>query len=130
MCPVVIVQTVASQSSQQSNVLHFGYIGQIDTCCIALELDVEAELGLLNIRRQVIDVLHHQSPVLLLWIVAGILQRLHIQRLTGSRPVAGKLTHLIGLSAIGVLIGYCQHLVGLQTGLQRDISHGGIHLIF
>ena len=65
MCPVVIVQTVASQSTKQGNVLDLRNVGQIDACRIALELDVEAEPGLLYIRSEVVDVFHHQLPVVL-----------------------------------------------------------------
>ena len=40
--------------------------------------------------------------------------------------VGGKLTHLVGLSGIGVLEGHGQHLVRLQGRLQRDVAQGGI----
>ena len=43
--------------------------------------------------------------------------------------VGGKLTHPIGLSAIGIFVGNSQHLVGLQAGLQRDISQRGVQSV-
>ena len=72
---IVIVETVTAQQLQQRLVLHqrIGDIGQIHTCGIALELDVEAELGLLHRRREVVHVLHHQVPVALCGIVRGVL---------------------------------------------------------
>ena len=40
--------------------------------------------------------------------------------------IGGELAHLVGHSAIGILIGHRQHLVGLQGGLERHIAQGGI----
>ena len=74
MRTVVVIQTVTAESPEQGDVLHLRDIGQIDTCRITLELDVEAELGLLDIRGEIVDVLHHQLPVLLRRVVAGVLQ--------------------------------------------------------
>ena len=121
---VVVVQAVAAQASQQGDTFHLRYISKVYTCGITLELDVEPELGLLDRRSQIVDVLHHQRPVGLLRIIRRILQRLDEQGLTGIGMVAGKLAHPVGTPAIGVLEGYGQHLVGLQAGLQRDISQG------
>ena len=44
--------------------------------------------------------------------------------------VAGKLAHPIGPAAVCVFEGYSQHLIGLQTGLQRDITQSLIQRIF
>ena len=48
---VVIVQTVTAQQLQQRLALHalLRDIGQVDTCRIALVLDVETELGLFHL---------------------------------------------------------------------------------
>ena len=121
---IIIVQTVTAQHLQQRTVLHPGVrdIGQIYTCRIALVLDVQAELGLLYRRGQIVDVLHHQVPVALGRIVRSVLQRLHKQGLSRLGIVAGKFSHLIGLTACRKLIGYRQHLIGLKTRLQRDIA--------
>ena len=110
---VVVVQTVTAQSAQQRDILHLGDVRQIDTCRVALELDIELELRLLHIRCQVVHVLHHQRPVKLLRIVRRVLQRLHKQRVTGFGMVSSKLTHLVGLATVGELIGHSQHLIGL-----------------
>ena len=114
---VIVVQAVAAQASQQGDTFHLRYISKVYTCGITLELDVEPELGLLDRRSQIVDVLHHQRPVGLLRIIRRILQRLDEQGLTGIGMVAGKLAHPVGTPAIGVLEGYGQDLVGLQAGL-------------
>ena len=44
--------------------------------------------------------------------------------------VAGKLTYPIGLATVCVFKGYCQHLISLQTGLQRDITQSLVQRIF
>ena len=128
---IVIVETVTAQQLQQRLVLHqrIGDIGQIHTCGIALELDVEAELGLLHRRREVVHVLHHQVPVALRGIVRGVLQGFHEERLRGLRQVAGKLAHLIGHATRCKLIGHGEHLVGLQTRLQRHVAQRLVHAV-
>ena len=112
---VVIVQTVATQSAQQRGILglRLGNIADVDTGGVALYLDVEAELLLLDVRCQIVDVLHHQVPVGLLRIVAGVLQGLHVEGFTGIGMVGGKLAHTVGDTAVGILVGHGQHLVGL-----------------
>ena len=127
---VVIVETVAAQSAQQGDVLHFWYIRKVHARGVALELDVEAELGILNVRRQIIDVFHHQRPVSLLGIVRRVLQRLHVERLTGVVVFFGKLTHLVFHSAVGIAEGNGQHLVSLQRGLQREIAQRRVQGVF
>ena len=132
MRSVVIVQTVTAQESEQDTVLHLLLrdIGQIDTGRVTLVFDVETELGLLDRRGKIIHVFHHQSPVRLCGIVRRVLQRFHEESFRGLRLVAGKLTHLIGHAAVGELIGHRQHLVGLQSCLQRHIAQCGVHRIF
>ena len=46
MCLVVIVEAVGTEHLYDGLALHlrFGYISKVDTCRIALELDVETEL--------------------------------------------------------------------------------------
>ena len=121
---VVIVQTVATQQLDQRLALHplVGDISEIHTCGIALVLDVEAELGLLDRRSQIIHVFHHQAPVALRGIVRRVFQRLHEEGFRGLCQIAGKLTHLIGNTTRGKLKGYRQYLVGLESRLQRDIT--------
>ena len=126
------IQTVQSHHLQQGGLLQllFREVGQIGTCGVALVLDVHAELLLLYRRGQIIDVLHHQAPVGLLGIVRGIFQRLHEEALVGLCDVGRELTHLIGLSTIGIFKGYGQHLVGLQACLQCHITQSGVQGIF
>ena len=116
----VVVQAVATQAAQQCHILGllFGDVADIDTRGIALVLDVQAELRLLDIGRQIIHILHHQRPVELLRIVRRILQGLHEEGFLGLCMVGGKLTHTVGLTIISKLIGYRQHLIRLQGGLQ------------
>ena len=73
---VVIVQAVGTEQADDGLVLHLGLgdIRQIDTCRVALELHVEPELVFLDRRRQIVDVLHHQVPVALRGVVAGVLE--------------------------------------------------------
>ena len=126
------IQAVQSHHLQQRRRLQLllGQIGQIGTCGVALVFDVHAELFFLDGRGQIIDVLHHQAPVGLHRTVLGVLQGLHEEALVGLRQVGRELTHLIGLSAIGVFVGHSQHLVGLQSCLQRHIAQGRVHRIF
>ena len=128
---VVIVETVAAQELQQRLVLHpgIGDIGQIHTCGITLELDVETEVGFLHRRGQVIHVLHHQVPVALGRIVRGVLQGFHEEGLRGIGQVAGKLTHLIGHATRCELIGHSEHLVRLKTGLKRHVTQRLVHAV-
>ena len=129
MCLVVIVEAVGTKHLNDGLSLHlrFGYISKVDACRVALELDIEAELVALYRRSQIIYVLHHQSPVGLLRIVARILERLHEQRLRSIGIVGGKLAHLIGHAAVCVLIGNGKHLVGLQLCLERYVSESRIY---
>ena len=63
--------------------------------------------------------------------VAGILEGFDIERLTDILALVGsKLSHPESLSAIGVFVGNGEHLVGLQRGLQRDVSKGSVERIF
>ena len=97
--------------------LLLGQVGQIGAGGVALVLDVHAELLLLDRRGQVVDVLHHQVPVALRRAARRVLQRLDEEALLRLRDVGGELTHLVGLSAVGIFEGDGQHLVGLQSGL-------------
>ena len=126
------VQTVQSHHLQQRAALDglLGQVGQVDAGRVALVLDVHLELLLLHAGGQIVDVLHHQVPVALRGVVAGVLQCLDKERLVDVRQVAGKLAHLERLSAVGVLEGDGQHLVGLQAGLQRDGAEGRVDGIF
>ena len=123
---VVVVQTVAAQSAQQRLVfsLRLWYICEIDTCRIALELDVETEFLLLYIGCQIVNVLHHQRPVGLLGIIRRVLQGLNEECIAGFGMVGGKFSHLICTASVSKLESHSQHLVGLQGCLQRDISQG------
>ena len=69
-------------------------------------------------------------PVGLGGIVAGVLQGFHEDGFRGVGTVGGELAHTVGLAAVGVLVGYGQHLVGLQRGAQGDIAQGLVHRIF
>ena len=125
----VIVETVTAQQLQQRLVLHqcVGDIGQIHTGGVALELDVETELGLLYRRCEVVHVLHHQVPVALGGIVRGILQGFHEEGFRCLRQVAGKLAHLIGHATRCKLIGHGEHLVRLKPRLQRHVAQRLVH---
>ena len=63
-------------------------------------------------------------------IVRRVFQRLHEECLTDVGDIAGKLTHLVGLSAVGVFESHSQHLVGLQRHLQRHIAERRVHRVF
>ena len=129
---VVVIKPVGTQHTDDRLVLHlrFRNVVDIDTRCITLIFHIEAELVLFHLRREIIYVLHHQVPVALLWIATGILQRLHEESLLGIGDIRGKLTHLIGHSAIGIFVCHGKNLVGLKTRLQRNISHRLVHGIF
>ena len=115
VCLQVVIQTVTTQTTQQQYVLGllFRDITDVDTCSVALILDIQTELLLLNIGGQIVDVLHHQRPVGLMRIIRRILQRLDEESFLGSGVVGSKLTHTVRLTAIGKLIGHSQHLISL-----------------
>ena len=129
---VVIVETVATQHLKQSATLYplIWDISEIHTCGIALEFDVESELGALYSGSQEIHVLHHQLPVTLRRIVRGILQRPYKKGFRGLCEVGSKLAHLIADATSSKLVCHGQHLIGLQTRFQRDITQSRIHRIF
>ncbi len=132
MCLVVIIQSVSSEKLNHRLVFHllFRYIREINAGSIALVFHVESELVLFHRRCEIIHVLHHQVPVALVRVVAGILQRLYEQCLLHILLVGCELTHLISLSAGSIFVCYGKHLVGLQRRLQRDISESLVHGIF
>ena len=117
---IVIIQTIATQHFQERCVFHtlIGDIGEIHTCSIALELDIQTELGFLDLRSQIIHVFHHQFPVGLRRIIRGVLQRLHKECLGGLGNICGKLAHLIGHTTQSKLVSHGQHLIGLESALQ------------
>ena len=130
---VVIVQTVGAQQSDDNHVLHLplGDIRKIHTGRIALILHVEAEPVFLDRRGQVINVAHHQFPVRHCWCLTGVLQRLHVECVLGvARHVGGELSHLIHLTVVGIFVGHGQHLVGLESSLQRDVAHRPVNGVF
>ena len=127
----VVVQPVGTEEFDEHLVFHLllGDIREVDARCVALVLDVEPELILLDVGSQVVDILHHEVPVALLRVVARVLERLDEERLRDIGDVAGKLTHLIGDSPVGVFVGDGQHLVGLQR-LDGDVAQGFVERIF
>ena len=54
-------------------------------------------------------------PVALPRVVTGVFERFNEQRLIGVGVVGSKFAHLIGVSAVSVLVGHGQNLVGLQA---------------
>ena len=129
---VVIVEAVGTEHTDDRGILHLLLrdVTQIDTRGVALIFHIETKLVLLHLRSEIIDVLHHQVPVALLRIATGILQRLHEERLLGIADVGGKLTHLVSHATRCVFVSNGKHLVGLQSALQRYISHGSVDRIF
>ena len=129
---VVVVESVGSQHLDDGLVFHLrlGNVVEVDARRVALILHVESELLLLHLRCEVIHVLHHQVPVALLRVVAGVLERLDEESLSGVGDVGCELAHLIGNTAVGVLVGHSQHLVGLQSAPQRHVAEGSVHRIF
>ena len=123
------VESVQAHHLQQRDALEllFGQVGEVCAGGVALVLDVHAEGRLLHARGEVVDVLHHQVPVGLLRVVAGVLECLDEEAVVGVGHVGGELSHLVGTSAVGILVGHGQHLVGLQSGLQRDESQARVH---
>ena len=107
-----------------------GQVVQIHACRVALILHIQTELCFLHRRGKVIHVLHHQSPVGHLRTVVGVLQCLDKECLGGVGVVGGKLTHLIGLSVIGVFVCHGKHLIGLQSRFEREIAQRLVQRIF
>ena len=128
---VVVVEAVGTEELDDRCALDLllGDIAEVDTGGVALVFHVEAELLLLDIGGEIVDVLHHQRPVALRGVVAGVFQRLHEERLFRVGDVAGELTHLIGAASVGVLISHGKHLIGLQRGLERDVAECVVHCV-
>ncbi len=126
------IQTVEPHHTEQCGRLQFflRQIGQIGACGVALVFYVEFETLLLDGRCQIVDVFHHQAPVGLLGVVGCILQRLDEETPVCLGDIRRELAHLIRPSPIGVLEGHGQHLVGLQSRLQRHIAKGLVDGIF
>ena len=112
---VIIIQSVSIEKFDERLVLYlrFWNVWQIDTCRITLILHVKAELITLNVRSEIIHVFHHQVPVSLLRIIAGILQWLDKECLIDIGTIAGKLTHLIGYATVCIFVGNRQYLISL-----------------
>ena len=72
----VVVQTVGTQHTDKRLVLYLRlwYITKVHTGRIALIFHVQPELFFLHVGGQVVNVLHHQVPVSLCGVVAGVLQ--------------------------------------------------------
>ena len=107
------------------NVVDFGSGG------VAQVLNVELEIGLLHlVCPKRIHILHHELPVGQFWRHGSTFQHLHIERLRCRGDIARKLSHLIGLSAIGVLERHGKHLIGSKCRLQRDVAQRAVECIF
>ena len=129
---VVVIQSVGTQQSYDGLVFHLrlGNIGKINAGGITLELHIQAKLLALHPTGQLVHVLHHQSPVALSWVVAGVFERLDKQRRIHIGHVTGKLAHLIGGTTISIFVCYGQHLVGLQSHAQRNVSQCRVNRVF
>ena len=79
---IIIVKAISTKQSYDGLIFHlrFGQISEINARRIALELHVESELIPLYIGCKIVYVLHHQSPVALTRVVAGILQSFYNKR--------------------------------------------------
>ena len=129
---VVVVETVGAYGFDDWRVfcLALGDVVEIYACRVALVFDVEAELCLLYVLREIIDVLHHQPPVSLSRRVGGVLQRFHVECLRVVLYVACKLSDLVCPPAVGVFVSHGEHLVRLQVCAQRDVSQRLVDSVF
>ena len=129
---VVVIQSVGTQQSYDGLVFHLrlGNIGKINAGGITLELHIQAKLLALHPTGQLVHVLHHQPPVALSWIVAGVFERLDEQRRIYISNVTGKLAHLIGGTTVSIFVRHGQHLVGLQSHAQRDVTQCRVNRVF
>ena len=78
VCLVVVVKAVCAEQSYYGLVLNLllRYIRKVDSGGVALVFHVKAELVFLDRGGKIIDILHHQVPVALPRVVAGVLKRL------------------------------------------------------
>ena len=118
----VVVQTVEPHHREQALVLHRreGEIREVNTGAFALHVR----------RAERIHVAHHQCPVALARRAGRVLQALHQERTRVVFQVGRELAHLIVLSFVGVFKRHGQHLIGLQSRAQRNITQIRVESIF
>ena len=122
---VVVVQSVEVHHLQQRRLLELllGQIVEVDASSVTQILDVHLEVLLLYRHgSELVDILHHQSPVGYLWRAACVLQELDIESLVAVLLVGRELTYLICLSVVRILIRHGQSLISLHGCLQAYIS--------
>ena len=104
---------------------------EIRTGGVAQILYIELKIRRLHlIRTERINVLHRQVPHWQLGGDGGAFKHLHIERLFGRCHIAAKLAHLIGLSAIGILVCHGEHFVVVERRFERDVAQSAVEGIF
>ena len=129
---VVIIKTVCSEKLDNRLLPYFRFrdIAEINSGRITLILDIKTKLLFLYCVAESIHVLHHQVPVALRGIIAGVLQRFHEQSLFHISAVARKLPHLIGHPSISIFISHSHNLICIDTCDETDIAQSLIDRIF
>ena len=129
----IVVQTVEPHHREQALVLHRreGEIREVDPCGVGEVLHIERKAFALHVRcAERIHVAHHQRPVALARRAGRVLQALHQERTRVVFQVGRELAHLIVLSFIGVFKRHGQHLIGLQSRAQRNVTQIRVESIF
>ena len=129
----VVVEAVEVHQGQQSLVLHsgLGQIREIYARGVGKEFDVEAELVLLHLScPEGIGIAHHEVPVSGIGRTGGVTECLDDESLGIVLFVGRELSHLKGLSTVGVFEGYRQDLVGLECRLEGDVSKRTVEGVF
>ena len=117
----VVVQTVEPHHRKQALVLHRreGEIREVDPCGVREVFHIERKAFALHVRcAERIHVAHHQRPVALTRCAGRVFQTLHQERTCVVFQVGREFAHLIVFALVGVLKGYGQHLVRLQSRAQ------------
>ncbi len=125
---LVVVEPVEVHHLQEGLLLDVAHrqVGGVGTGRVVLVVDVETEIFLLYlVGAQRVDVFHHQVPNRFLVGDGRAFQHLDVEALFGVGDVGRKLSHLVGLSVLGVLKGHGKHLVARQLAVERGRNRAG-----
>ena len=117
----VVVQTVEPHHREEALVLHRreGEIREVNTGGVGQVFHIERKAFALHVRcAERIHIAHHQRPVALTRCAGRVFQALHQERTCVVFQVGREFAHLIVFALVGVLKGYGQHLVRLQSRAQ------------
>ena len=98
-------------------------ISKVGTSFVVGVKNVESKVVARNlVCPDVVYVLHHEVPVLLAWCERSSFQQLDYQSLRSRYCRIGKFTYRIDLTVDRILVCYSQNLVGIELGVERNVT--------